>query len=56
MLEMSKLIPQLLLTYEIKLVHHNMVWKENCQFFCQAEGAEGSFQETPGALQIAPHP
>jgi hypothetical protein len=38
MLEMSKLIPQLLRTYEIKLVDPNLVWTENCQFFVRQKG------------------
>lgn len=38
MLEISKLIPQLLRTYKISLVDPNLVWEENCQFFVRQKG------------------
>jgi hypothetical protein len=38
LLEMTKLIPQLLRTYDIKLVDPDVVWTINCQFFVKQKG------------------
>ncbi|KAN0112173.1 cytochrome P450 [Hyaloscypha variabilis] len=38
LLEMTKLIPQLLRTYDIKLVDPDLVWTMNCQFFVKQKG------------------